>query len=162
MRVVEARLHVYQSELRKVLMPRETSPQAGIGRAAGAQAPGTVTVLLEQCAAGVPNAYDAAQVVGGKQHCIVLSVSCFDGCNSTSRALDVGVVGYLISNQIALSISSIIANGGRRMPAVLAWLDVSLLAHLHTAHAASVMETGEWGVGCSVVVGEHVAKIVKN
>ena len=63
--VIQPRLHVDEAELRKMLVPREAAPQARAGRAAGAQAPCRVAVLLEQRAAGIPHTYDAAQVVGG-------------------------------------------------------------------------------------------------
>ena len=116
MRVVEACLHVNEAELLQMLVVCETSPQAGIGRAAGAQAPGRVAVLLEQRAAGVPHANNAAQVVGGQQQHIVLAARCFHRCNKAVGAVYIGVVGRFSTNHLALKVGGVVAGGGGGVP----------------------------------------------
>ena len=162
MRVIQPRLHIYQAKLLQMLVPCEAAPQAGAGGATGALTPCRVAVLLEQRTLRVPHAHNAAQVVGGYQHSIVLCASCFDGSNKAVGALDVGEVGYLISNQLALRIRRVVANGGSDVPTVCAWLVVSLLIRLCIDRAACVVEAGKGAVGCYVVGGGHGAKIVKN
>ena len=95
-----------------MLVPREAAPQARAGRAAGAQAPGRVSVLLEQRPLRIPHTYDAAQVVGGQQHCIVLAARCFHRCNKAVGALYIGVVGGLAVANFALEVGSVVADGG--------------------------------------------------
>ena len=112
MRVVEPCLHIDEAELGEVLVPREAAPQAGAGRAAGAQPPRAVAVLLEQRAAGIPHAHDAAQVVGGQQPHIVLGASCLHRRHGAVRALYIGVVDGLAVGNFALSVSRKVANGG--------------------------------------------------
>lgn len=86
---------------------------------------------------------------------IVLCTSCFYSSNKAVGALDIGEVGYLIAGDFALGVRGVVAVGGGCMPAVLAWLDVSLPARLHIAYAACIVEAGKDGVGGYVVGGGH-------
>ena len=127
MRVVEPRLHVYETELRKMLVPRETAPQAGAGGATGALAPCRVAVLLEQRTLRVPHANDAAQVVGGYQHRIVLCAICFDGSNKAVGAVYIGVVGGFSTNHLALKVGGVVAGGGGGVPSPFLWVGAAAI-----------------------------------
>ena len=127
MRVVEPRLHVYEAELRKMLMPRKSAPQARAGGAAGALAPCRVAVLLEQRTAGVPHSNNAAQVVGGQQHCIVLAAKCFYGCNKAVGALYIGEVGGLAVGYFALEAGGVVAGGGGGVPSPFLWVGAAAI-----------------------------------
>ena len=122
-----------------MLMPREAAPQVQAGRDAGAQAPCRVAVLLEQRAAGVPHANNAAQMVGGQQHCVVLAASCFHRCNKAVGAVYIGVVHGLAAANFTLEAGD---RGGVPSPHI-GMVDAALWAvRQHKGYAAYVVVAG--------------------